>query len=55
MEKRCVSAEEFAAIVEGEPFEEGCATADEGMANFCLCKGDKCNAGSLLNQAQASG
>ena len=55
MEKRCISLEEFANIIDGEPFEEGCATADEGMINYCLCKGDRCNSGSLLNQAQISG
>ncbi|CAI4232753.1 unnamed protein product [Auanema sp. JU1783] len=56
IEKRCVSKDEFKMIgPNGQSFEEGCATTEDGMINYCLCKGDVCNQASLLAQAQNNG
>ncbi|PIO75340.1 hypothetical protein TELCIR_02618 [Teladorsagia circumcincta] len=57
MEKRCVSAAVVASLIKSEPAEvrPGCAIADAGMTNYCLCKEDLCNHDSLLAQAQISG
>ncbi|XGW08112.1 hypothetical protein V3C99_010879 [Haemonchus contortus] len=57
MEKRCISESMVASVTKSESatIQLGCAIADGGMINYCLCKEDLCNEGSLLAQAQVSG
>ncbi|VDO67885.1 unnamed protein product [Haemonchus placei] len=57
MEKRCISESMVASVTKSESatVQLGCAIADGGMINYCLCKEDLCNEGSLLAQAQVSG
>ncbi|CAI5443172.1 unnamed protein product [Caenorhabditis angaria] len=55
MEKKCLSDRESAKFLPGEKIEEGCATSESGMVNYCICAGNLCNRNSLLQQAQMSG
>ncbi|EPB73400.1 hypothetical protein ANCCEY_07515 [Ancylostoma ceylanicum] len=55
MEKRCVAQTSLVSLTESTDVKKGCATANGGMINYCLCQGDLCNQDSLLAQAQVSG
>ncbi|RCN35806.1 hypothetical protein ANCCAN_18322 [Ancylostoma caninum] len=55
MEKRCIAQTSLASLTEANDVKTGCGTAEGGMVNYCLCKGDLCNQDSLLAQAQVSG
>ncbi|CAB3404212.1 unnamed protein product [Caenorhabditis bovis] len=55
MEKKCLSEKEAAVFLPGETLEDGCATSEGGMVNFCICSSTLCNRLSLLQQAQMSG
>ncbi|VDM54473.1 unnamed protein product, partial [Angiostrongylus costaricensis] len=55
MEKRCVSEAQAESFVESSDVRSGCATANGGLINYCLCQGDLCNHDALLAQAQISG
>ncbi|WKX93453.1 hypothetical protein Q1695_011042 [Nippostrongylus brasiliensis] len=55
MEKRCISEAMVASFIKSSDVKVGCAIAEGGLINYCLCQNDLCNSDSILAQAQISG